>query len=102
MTALTPIFIFPSEWQKWIVENKMQNLSDDRIVRILVSNGFSEDHSREEVQRIRDTDVSFQVGSWNTQRLKKLESVLNTLHAMASLSPTYGVVPHKGKLSRQD
>jgi hypothetical protein len=36
--ALTQIALgprLPREWQLWVVENKMQNLGDERIVAIL-------------------------------------------------------------------
>jgi hypothetical protein len=91
----------PPEWQRWIAENKMQDLGDERILAILVANGFDEVCARDAVHRLDDASVNLTVGIWNTQRLKKLESVLNALHSMASLSSSYGTVCRKESVSRQ-
>src|SRR5579862_6211416 len=90
----------PLEWSRWIAENKMLNIGDEHIIATLVSNGLDESQAREAVQGIRKSDSTFQAGFHNTQRLRKLESVLNALEAMASLDPTYELVPRKARLSR--
>jgi len=80
----------------------MQNLDEQRMVDILMSNGFPEDVARDAIQQLDDAAINLQVGMWNTQRLRKLESVLTAQRAMASLSNCDGKMPRKTKISRED
>jgi len=94
--------LFPAEWTRWIAENKMQQVPDDKIVSILVSNGASADDALRAVHSVSTDDAIFQAGMRNTQLLKKLESVLNTMRSVASLSPEYSVVPRLANVSREE
>lgn len=100
--AAAPPYPISVDWRRWIVENSMQGLDSERIVSVLISNGFPEDVAREAIQQFDDAAINFQVGKWNTQRLKKLESVLTVQRAMASLSNSDGKVSRKTKLSREE
>jgi Cupin-like domain len=94
--------LIPADWTRWVAENKMQQLPDDRISAILVSNGASPDDALSAVRSVRTDDAIFQAGMRNTQLLRKLESVFNTVRSVASLSPEYGVVPRVDKVSRAE
>lgn len=99
--ALLPSTI-PEEWETWISENKMQDLGDEKIVQILVANGLDEPLARDAVRRFDPYDPSQRAGRRLAQRLQKLESVLNSLQAMASLDPTFGCVPRVKELTREE
>jgi ribosomal protein L16 Arg81 hydroxylase len=101
-TSVSPSISFPQEWRRWIIENKMQNLGDDKIVAVLISNGLNERQAHEEIERIDQREPIYEAGFRYAQKFKKLVSIMNVMHTTASLSAGHGVVQRKENVSREE
>jgi len=90
----------PKRWRRWIAENKMLGVEDERIIEILLENGYRQQLAHREVRDIVSHPY-FQAGMWMTQRLKKLESLLDVYRILSSLSTNFGIVERRRNLSRK-
>jgi hypothetical protein len=89
------------DWKRWIAENKLLNRTDDSIIEAMVRNGIDQQLAIQAVDRIA-FDPCFQAGTNIAQLLRKLESVLETNQKVAELSPNFGTIERRSRLSRQE
>lgn len=75
----------PPAWKRWIAENKMLQVSDDRILGILLQNGISEEAARRQIASVSKTH-SYHAGTRLAQRYRKLESLLEVYRQLSLLS----------------
>ena len=74
-------------WKRWLAENKMLGIDDQRLIEVLMQNGVEEQAAMEEVAALANHPY-FQAGSWMAQRLKKTESVLDRYAELNQLRPS--------------
>ncbi|MEB3828529.1 cupin-like domain-containing protein [Phormidium sp. CCY1219] len=104
----------PDEWKKWIAINKMRNLSDGQLVQILVEHGIDIRIAVAEVQAV-SANPYFQVArellAEQAQQLQshidyyathahKLEIQLGIYRELEKLSPNFGKIERRTKISR--
>jgi hypothetical protein len=99
MTATT--FQLDHSWRRWLAENYLVGTGADQIVDVLVLQGLPESEARAELDRVRADDNLVPAG-WMVQRLRKLESLLQSQQRMHALDPAYGVVPRRAGLTRAE
>lgn len=75
----------PPEWKRWIAENKMLQVEDDRILSILLQNGISEEVATRQIASVSKTH-SYHAGISLAQRYRKLESLLEVYRQLSTLS----------------
>lgn len=95
------IFELNDNWRRWVVENYLLGTSDGAIVEILVRQGLPETDAWAELDRVR-ADGNLVPAKWMAQRLRKLESLLESQQRMRVLDPAYAVVPRRTGLTRQE
>jgi hypothetical protein len=88
-------------WKQWIAENKLHNNSDDSIIQTMLQNGIDFQVAIQEVNSVA-SDPSFQAGRNFVQLLRKLESILEINRKLAELSPNFGKIERRSRLSRQE
>ena len=88
-------------WKKWVVENKLRGVPDAVLVETMINDGIAPEIALEAVS-ILGKDSDFQIESDNTQRLKKLESIMAIRQQVASLSSHHGQIERKGRLSQEE
>jgi hypothetical protein len=101
-TSVSAVVNFPPEWHRWIIENKMQGLAEDKIIATLVSNGLSEGQARAEIEKIDQSDPIYEAGVRYAQKFNKLVSIMSVMHKTASSSTQHGVVPRRAGVSREE
>jgi LPS sulfotransferase NodH len=77
-------------WKRWIGESKLRKVADERIIDVLVRNGHARELAVAEVARA-ESDPYLMAGKDVQQRLDKSLSLLDSLHAVASLRPQAGI-----------
>ena len=90
-----------NSWKQWIAENKLHDNSDDSIIQTMLQNGIDFQVAIQEVNRIA-ADPSFLAGRNFVQLLRKLESILEINQKLAELSPNFGKIERRSRLSRQE
>jgi ribosomal protein L16 Arg81 hydroxylase len=88
-------------WRRWIAENYLLGASSIAIGDILERNGVARETADDELARL-DSDGSLVPARWMVQRLRKLESLLDSQRQMRSLDPGYGVVPRRCGLTQDE
>ena len=92
---------FSDNWKRWIAENKLQGRSDADIVQVMVQNGIDAQLAKQAVNSV-PSDPCFQAGGNFVQLLKKLESILEINRQLAELSPSFGKIERRSRLSRAE
>ena len=93
-----PAFELTDSWRLWVAENYLLGVGEQTIVDILMGQGMSGAQAQAELDAVR-SDVYLGAGEWITQRLRKLESMLDALKLMRHLDPGNGDVPRRAGLS---
>jgi len=75
----------PPEWKRWIAENRMLHVKDERILAVLIRNGFGEEVAKRQISSVSKT-TSYQAGTWVAHRYRKLESLLEVYRQLSILS----------------
>src|SRR5919202_2271691 len=88
-------------WRQWIAENKLHHNCDDSIIQAMLQSGIDFQVAIQEVNRIA-SDPSFLAARNFVQLLRKLESILEIKRKRAELSPNFGKVERRSRLSRQE
>jgi Cupin-like domain len=89
----------PPGWQRWLARNAMLRLGDDEITRIMVSHDFSADLVSRSLGELR-ADPCYQAGAEHTQKLQKIESILEIQRGLRSLLPSAGQVERRREVRR--
>lgn len=89
------------DWKRWIAENKLLRRTDDSMIQAMLSSGIDEQTAREAINNIA-SDPCFQAGSNVVQLSRKLESILKINQELAKLSPNFGTIERRSRLSRQE
>jgi hypothetical protein len=89
------------DWRRWVAENLMLQVPAVEIVRILGRHGVDPDAARLGVDSVR-SDPCYQAGLWMTQRLRKLESVLDVYRDLQRLGGGWASVDRRTNLSREE
>src|SRR5688500_7363960 len=92
--AITSNSTVTHDWKRWIAECKMLQVEDDQIIRVLMQRGVEERSALEEVDAVTSNPY-YQAGDWVAQRLKKLESLLDTLRSVSAISSRNGTVERR-------
>ncbi len=69
---------FHDGWQEWLAFNMIRNVSEAKILDVLVSNGFEEDFSRQQITSMKSHPV-FVAGQKTYREKNKLSSLIETL-----------------------
>lgn len=88
-------------WKQWIVENKLLGVRDRDLIEAMVDNGIDRQVAIQAVQTI-DADSSVQTLSPEAQHLRKLESILEVKRKLATLSPNFGTIERRDRLTRAE
>lgn len=91
----------PEPWKRWIGAKKLLKTPDATIVDLLVRNGHSREAAMAEVERA-GSDPYLQAGEWNTQRLRKAESLLGVYRALSKLQSGAGAIERRSQVSRHE
>jgi hypothetical protein len=89
----------PPGWRRWLARNAMLRLGDDEITRIMVSHNFSADLVGRSLAELR-ADPCYQAGAEHTQKLQKIESVLDIQRSLLSLLPSAGQIERRREVRR--
>jgi hypothetical protein len=89
----------PSGWQRWLARNAMLRLSDSEIKRIMASHNFSPELVERSLAELR-ADPGYQVGAEHTQKLQKIESVLDIRRGLLAMLPSAGQVERRRDVRR--
>jgi hypothetical protein len=100
-SAPHPAFKLTDRWRLWVAENYLLGVGERTILDILIGLGMTEAQAQAELGAVRN-DVYLRAGEWITQRLRKLESMLDILKRMRELDPANADIPRQAGLSRQD
>jgi len=92
---------FSDSWKKWIAENKFHGRQDGALLQAMVQNGIDAQTAKQALNSI-PSDPCFQAGSNFIQLLKKLESLLQINQQLAELSPNFGNIERRTRLSREE
>lgn len=93
--------LISDDWKKWIIENKLLNVSDQAIIDVMVKNGFDMQTALQAINNIA-IDNSFQSESKHLQQLRKLESILEVNRKLAKLSPVFGKIERRKSISQSE
>jgi ribosomal protein L16 Arg81 hydroxylase len=90
-------------WKRWIAENKMLGIEDQRLIEVLVQNGIDEESASCEVSGL-SSHPYFQAGDWIAQRLRKIESLLDAYSNLACAHPAarFDTIERRGQLTREE
>lgn len=88
-------------WQRWIAENRLLEVPDEKIVEILVSRGVEENLAREAVAATA-ANPYFQAAERILMRYRKAESLLGVYSSLLSLSGPLQSLPYRLNLSRDE
>jgi hypothetical protein len=88
-------------WKQWITENKLHHNCDDSIIQAMLQSGIDFPVAIQEVNRVA-SDPSFLAARNFVQLLRKLESILEIKRKLAELSPNFGKIERRSRLSRQE
>jgi Cupin-like domain len=89
----------PPGWRRWLARNAMLRLGDDDMTRIMASHDFSADLVGATLAELR-ADPCYQVGAEHTQKLQKIESVLEIKRGLLSLLPSAGQLERRREVRR--
>jgi hypothetical protein len=93
------LMMLPREWSRWIAENRLLGVSEETLVDVLAAQGFRPEEARAEVRTL-ESHPAFEAGSWMVQRLRKLESVLDTQHSLRAGTRSTRTIDRRPNLSR--
>jgi ribosomal protein L16 Arg81 hydroxylase len=99
-TTVHPAFELTDGWRLWVAENHLLGVSEQTILGVLISQGMTRAQARAELDAARN-DVYLAAGERITQRLRKLESMLDALKRMRHLDPANADIPRQAGLSKQ-
>lgn len=99
-STVHPAFELTDRWRLWVAENYLLGVGEQTITDVLTAQGMTRAQARAELDAVRK-DVYLGAGEWMTQRLRKLESMLEALKRMRHLDPANGEAPRRAGLSRQ-
>lgn len=88
-------------WKEWIVENKLLNVRDRDLVKAMVENGIDQQLAIQAIHNV-SAEPAFQAKSHDAQKLQKLESILEIKRKLAELSPNFGTIERRSRLSREE
>jgi ribosomal protein L16 Arg81 hydroxylase len=94
----TTTFELTDSWRRWLAENQLLGTSETAIIDILMSQGLPESVARAELDAVR-LDDNLVPARWVVQRLRKLESLLESQQRMHRLDPAYAEVPRRSGLT---
>jgi len=89
----------PPGWRRWLARNAMLRLGDDEITRIMVSHNFGADLVGRGLAELR-ADPCYEAGAEHTQKLQKIESVLDIQRSLLSLLPSAGQIERRREVRR--
>lgn len=92
---------FSDSWKRWIAENKFHGRQDAALLQAMLKNGIDAQSAKQAINSI-PSDPCFQAGSNFLQLLKKLESLLQINQQLAELSPHFGKIERRTRLSRAE
>ena len=92
---------FSDSWKRWIAENKFHGRQDAALQRAMVQNAIDAQIAKQAINSI-PSDPCFQAGSNFVQLLRKLESILEVKQQLAELSPNFGKIERRSRLSRKE
>ena len=98
VTVSVAAFEVNDGWRRWIAENHLLGTSAEAIVDVLVGQGLAQNAAQEELDLIR-RDKNLVAAGWIVQRLRKLESLLESQQRMRRLDPGYGVIARRSGMS---
>jgi LPS sulfotransferase NodH len=91
----------PIAWKQWIFQSKVRNSSDDVIVEVLTSNGYSRTAALAEVRKAAAD--RYLVGAVRSQRrLNRGVAILNAQGQLARLSSQARIIERRSNLSRDE
>lgn len=88
-------------WRQWIATNMIAGLSSESLIQSLVANGISQETAMQEVA-LAAAHPYVLAGKGVNEKLKKRDWVLNSLSKLQEMSPYYGQVDRRFKLSRDE
>jgi|GEM_PF-305560 len=88
-------------WKQWIVENKLLGARDRDLVEAMADNGIDRQVAVQAVRTIR-ADSPVPARSPEAQHLRKLESILEVKRKLAALSPNFGTIERRDRLTREE
>jgi Cupin-like domain len=93
-------FELTAHWRRWIAENHLLGTDPQRILDILERQGFARESADQELSSVQ-LDENLVPAGWMVQRLRKLESLLESQHRVRSLDPGYRQVARCAGLTRE-
>jgi hypothetical protein len=94
---LSPV---PDGWRRWAAEATLESVPPETILGIMVGAGIPEASARADLAAMA-SHPWFEPGRWMTQRLRKLESMLDVRLQLESLVPAPATVPRRATCSRR-
>lgn len=91
--------MFDDNWRVWIGENLMQGASVEALIGVLVSNGFDETESREEIAL---ASPYLRVAQKLQQKLDKRDWILGIHRKLDGMLPNWGQIERRHQLSREE
>jgi hypothetical protein len=88
-------------WKQWIIENKLRQVPDSILVETMVREGIDAALATQAVSQI-PAEKTFQKESETLQRLRKLESILAIQRQLTELSPNFGTIERRDRISREE
>ncbi|MBW4487889.1 MAG: cupin-like domain-containing protein [Trichocoleus desertorum ATA4-8-CV12] len=88
-------------WKQWIIENKLRQVPDSVLVETMVREGIDAALATQAVSYIT-AEKTFQTESETLQRLRKLESILTIQRQLTELSPNFGTIERRDRISREE
>jgi LPS sulfotransferase NodH len=89
------------EWKQWVMQSKLLGSSDETIVEVLTSNGYTRDAAVSETGKAASDPVLL-AGARVRQHLRKAVSLLNIQGELAALDARAGVIERRSNLSRDE
>lgn len=99
--AQQPFQSIPDAWKQWIVRNKRLGTTDDTIIDVLMSNGYSRESATAEVGKVA-SDPYLLAAAESERCRNKAVSLLNVLQKSAGLDSQAKVVERRTNLSRDE
>jgi Cupin-like domain len=88
----------PYEWRRWAAESRLMEVEPEEILRTLRRHGFDADAEVPELQ----SHPYLEAAGWIAQRLRKLETILDVLNDLASLTEPVRTIPVRRALRPDD
>jgi hypothetical protein len=95
--------VLSEDWKRWIAENKMRGIDDQRLVEVLVQNGVEKQTAAKEIAALEQHPY-FRAGHLVAQKLRKIESLLDVYSNLALTHPSarFKTIERRSNLPRDE